>query len=346
MIIKFFRQGKANANNICSYLMNEEKHSKYKPEILKGSIELTKSITNNISSKQTYKYTTGVVSFASGENLSEAQQMKLIEDFENTFAPFDKQERVNFLWVRHFDKGRLELHFVNPRIDLKTGKMFNLHPTGEKNKLYYNLFCSVKNFEYGFKQVNKKYCSQENYEKKSSILQNMKSKKIKDIFNDYDLKKRKIKKVNYGKRISTNNAKLSKSTNSDSSNRKSFDFIGIGINGRATNANKFDEQQLSINEGLPFAKIKNSEVGRINEERRDAGNSHVESTCQGFSGLEKIGVAMAEIDSQLASLYVKRLTSKDKASIDERIARLLAHRDNLLRQAEQQRQKAFNAFKI
>lgn len=339
MMIKMFRQGKSNATNICGYLMSEEKHEKYKPEILKGSIELTKSIVNSIHKNQTYKYTTGVISFAKDEIITEVEQMKLIKDFENTFAPFDKEERINFLWVRHFDKGRLELHFVNPRIDLKTEKMFTLHPPGKRNQFYYSLFCSVKNYEYGFKQIDKKYCSEENYNKKNSILYVMKKRKAVEIYNEFDVTKpRKIKKVNYGKRIKSNYVKLSKSTNSNSSDRKPFMFAGIGINGRTANANKFDEQQFTSNERLSKTNFENSEIRRDDEKRRDRGNSYDESTSSGVSGLEKIGVSMAEIDSQLGSLYLELMTSKNIASIQARIARLLAQRDNLLRQAESLRQ--------
>lgn len=153
MIIKIFNQGKGKGSPIINYLFNEEKHKNYKPEIVSGNKFVTGSIIDNTT--RVHKYTTGVISFREGESLTEEQQKKLIYSFERTFAPFQEDDRINFLWVRHFDKGRLELHFVSPMTDLKTGKAFNVSPPGLQNQDFYKKFQAAKNFELNFKQVEK-----------------------------------------------------------------------------------------------------------------------------------------------------------------------------------------------
>ncbi|HAD79255.1 MAG TPA: hypothetical protein DCF99_07430 [Flavobacteriaceae bacterium] len=154
MIISIFNQGKGQAGPIIDYLFNEEKHKNFKPQLMSGNPAITKEVVASISRK--HKYTTGVISFKEGESLTEAQQHALINEFENTFAPFQDPARSNFLWVRHMDKNRLELHFVHCMIDLKSGLQFNISPSGKVNQDFYKKFQSKKNYEFGFKQVGKK----------------------------------------------------------------------------------------------------------------------------------------------------------------------------------------------
>ncbi|GAA8939093.1 hypothetical protein HpEKB20_15440 [Helicobacter pylori] len=48
-----------------------------------------------------------------------------MESFENALLTESMQNRYNILWVEHTDKGRLELNFVIPKIDLERQKAFN-----------------------------------------------------------------------------------------------------------------------------------------------------------------------------------------------------------------------------
>ena len=50
---------------------------------------------------------------------------QLIEDFERMLIPGLDKSRYNILWVEHTDKGRLELNFVIPKIELETQKSLN-----------------------------------------------------------------------------------------------------------------------------------------------------------------------------------------------------------------------------
>ena len=41
-----------------------------------------------------------------------------MEDFEKHLLPSLESDQYNILWVEHTDKGRLELNFVIPKIEL------------------------------------------------------------------------------------------------------------------------------------------------------------------------------------------------------------------------------------
>lgn len=202
MIAKIFHQGQNQADFIINYLFNEDKHSSYKPELVEGNPELTKNIINSLNFK--HKYITGVLSFREGENLTIAQQHKLIEDFQNTFCPFDDPARVNFLWVRHFDKGRLELHFLTPRCAFMSDgsvKSFNIHPPGKANLLFWESFVRMENDYQGFEQVDGKKFKNSDRDFYHSVLDDLHKQRKQYIVDNYEKPITKIRKVaKYGRR--------------------------------------------------------------------------------------------------------------------------------------------------
>jgi hypothetical protein len=184
MIIKFFHQGKNVGDYIVQYLLSEDKHNGMKPEVIEGSPELTLNIINSLKFKN--KYTTGVISFKEGEQLTRQQQHELIQQFESTFCPFDDPARVSFLWVKHEDKGRLELHFLMPRVDLKTGKSFNIHPPGKSNLLFYEAFTRLENKKHGFEQVDGKKMGSKNVQFYIDVLNDLHLQRKDYIYSQYD----------------------------------------------------------------------------------------------------------------------------------------------------------------
>lgn len=155
MIIKVFNQGTSDGSRHIDYLLDESTHQGHKPEVMEGNPELTKAILRSMTNRKN-RYTAGVLSFKNGENLSESQQRELIADFKSAFAPFDDESRSNFLFVRHYDKGRLEIHWVSARQDLKTGLAWNIFVPGRANTLFYESFVRLQNYRYGFQQVDGK----------------------------------------------------------------------------------------------------------------------------------------------------------------------------------------------
>ena len=126
MFCKIFKRGKGQATGI-DYLMNEKDANcnlRIPPAILmRGDINITKRLINHSNFAQ--KYTSGVLSWAESPSEVDASKLEEIMDgFESMVGTGLENNRLNFLWVKHEDKGRVELHFVVPNVELSTGKRF------------------------------------------------------------------------------------------------------------------------------------------------------------------------------------------------------------------------------
>ena len=144
MIAKYFKGGKSKSGAV-EYLLNEREQLGT-ARTLRGNPELTKQLIKENTNK--LKYRSGCLAFEE-PNISEQQKAEIMDLFEkNTFAGLDK-EQYNILWVEHTDKGRLELNFVIPRLELTSGKAFNPH-WHEQDQTRLLKFQEYVNAEYGF----------------------------------------------------------------------------------------------------------------------------------------------------------------------------------------------------
>ncbi|MDF5144412.1 relaxase/mobilization nuclease domain-containing protein, partial [Vibrio parahaemolyticus] len=73
------------------------------------------------SSPYAKKYTSGVLSFEEAD-LDRQTKDKVMSSFEKALLPGLEADQYSCLWVEHRDKGRLELNFVVPNVELQTGK--------------------------------------------------------------------------------------------------------------------------------------------------------------------------------------------------------------------------------
>lgn len=144
MVVKFFPNQKGGSSKAIDYLLNE-REAEGTAKVLQGDPSITRELINSISFKQ--KVTVGCLSFEE-KNIDQEQKYKLMEDFENHLLP-GMQDRYNILWVEHRDKGRLELNFVIPKIDLKTQK--SLNPYYHKADLpRVEKWQDIQNLEHGY----------------------------------------------------------------------------------------------------------------------------------------------------------------------------------------------------
>ncbi|OOP97469.1 relaxase/mobilization nuclease domain-containing protein [Helicobacter pylori] len=123
MLIKFWgtNQGGGDGDGSVNYLLNE-RVEQGTARVLKGDTNLTKSLLLSLTQK--HKACVGCLSFEES-NIDESLKYELMESFENALLTESMQNRYNILWVEHTDKGRLELNFVIPKIDLERQKAFN-----------------------------------------------------------------------------------------------------------------------------------------------------------------------------------------------------------------------------
>ena len=120
MVVKFFANKKGGSSKAIDYLLNERREQGT-ARLLKGDEQLTRDIIKDINYKQ--KTTVGCLSFEE-QDISEELKQKLMEDFEKMLLP-NMEDKYNILWVEHKDKGRLELNFVIPKIELESQKSLN-----------------------------------------------------------------------------------------------------------------------------------------------------------------------------------------------------------------------------
>lgn len=151
MIVKFLPTRNGGGLGSINYLLNE-RQEQGTARIIKGNEAQTRAIINQIPYKQ--KTCFGVLSFSENPNkIDDKIKQEIIKDFERTLLGDFMKDRVNILWVEHTDKGRLELNFVIPKIDLITGKSFNPY-YAKADQFNIDLWKRTINDEYNFSSPN------------------------------------------------------------------------------------------------------------------------------------------------------------------------------------------------
>jgi len=120
MLNKFFPHGTGIGKAPIDYLLGEDRR---RPgvTILRGDPDLTEQLINTAPGR--YRYTSGALSFA--EHIDDAIAERIMDEYERFFSA-DGAAEINILWVKHTDKGRTELHFLIPNVELATGRAY--HP--------------------------------------------------------------------------------------------------------------------------------------------------------------------------------------------------------------------------
>lgn len=132
MLIKFTTGGRGGGGTVAAYLLDHEREGRESaaPEVVRGDMARTAELIDSIS--RDWTYTHGVLSFAPEDAPTEEQQHEAMDAFEAfAFAGFDP-EQYDITWVRHqhTSGGRVELHFVTPRMELTSGRALNIAPPG------------------------------------------------------------------------------------------------------------------------------------------------------------------------------------------------------------------------
>lgn len=141
MLIKPLKnKGRGSPKAVLRYLLN-------KPEgqvrVLSGDPKLSQQIAESLSYSQSYE--SWVLSFEEQE-LSDDVKRSIMREFEKSFLPFfqDNPERYNITWIEHSDKGRVELNFFMPKVDLLTEKQISLFNASHRSD--YELMNNFRDF--------------------------------------------------------------------------------------------------------------------------------------------------------------------------------------------------------
>ncbi len=145
MIVSFFSRGTGGGRGPVEYLLGKD-FDRELAELLRGDALETIALID--SSPYAKKYTSGCLSFEEAD-LTPEKKRELMDSFEETLFPGMSKDQYNCLWVEHRDKGRLELNFVIPNIELTTGR--RLQPYFYKaDQKRIDAWKTIQNIEQGF----------------------------------------------------------------------------------------------------------------------------------------------------------------------------------------------------
>lgn len=119
-----------------NYFLGNKKNREF-ARVLSGDPIITEHLIN--ATKYEHKYKSGVLSFTERANeISETDKFKIMREFEQTLFPGLEPDQYDILWIEHSDKdidannpvGRLELNFLIPCQELRTGKRLQPYYAG------------------------------------------------------------------------------------------------------------------------------------------------------------------------------------------------------------------------
>lgn len=145
MLVKFFGRGKGGGASPVSYLLGANL-DRAGARVISGNPFLTKELID--ATDYARRYTSGVLSFEeSADVLTEQQKFEVIEKFEKTLFSGLESDQFNILWVEHTDKDRLELNFLIPNQELRSGKRLQpFYHVADKRRV--NAFQDIINHDY------------------------------------------------------------------------------------------------------------------------------------------------------------------------------------------------------
>ena len=145
MLVKINARGKGGGSGPIDYLLGKDRQREL-ARVLRGDPEETRELINSLDFSR--NYTSGTLSFEE-ENIPETDKQKLMDSFETYLLAGLGKNQFTCLWVEHRDKGRLELNFVIPNVELQSGK--RLQPYYDKvDRKRVNAWQQIINDQYGY----------------------------------------------------------------------------------------------------------------------------------------------------------------------------------------------------
>lgn len=147
MLVKFFARGTGSGAGPIDYLLGKNREREG-AKLLYGDPVMTEQLINANPFKQKYK--SGVLSFTEqADQFTDKQKFDIMQRFEDTLFTGLEPDQFDILWVEHSDKeGRLELNFVIPCQELRSGKSFQPF-YARADLVRVNSYKNIINQEYG-----------------------------------------------------------------------------------------------------------------------------------------------------------------------------------------------------
>lgn len=146
MIVRFFRRGQGGGSGPANYLMGKNRDREF-ASVIRGDLEQTVENINGLNFAR--NYTSGCLSFAE-KDISDKTKNVIMDSFESTIFAGLERDQYDITWIQHMDKGRLELNFLIPNAELKSGKRYQPYFHKGENKMM-NAWQQLINDAGGFK---------------------------------------------------------------------------------------------------------------------------------------------------------------------------------------------------
>ena len=142
----FSGRGSGGGSGPVDYLLGKNR-DREGARVLRGDPEQVKELIDTLKFAQ--KYTAGVLSFEE-KNISESEKERLMDSHERALLCGLDKDQYAVLWVEHRDKGRLELNYLIPNVELQTGKRLQVY-YHEQDKPRMHAWQTNQNIEGGYK---------------------------------------------------------------------------------------------------------------------------------------------------------------------------------------------------
>ena len=154
MLLKFFKRGGTDDDRrtlggsaVKNYLLGTNDQPRKKARLLLGDADEVTEIINGLPFAKVY--TSGCLSFHEDDKLAEAQKFDIMADFEAMMFVGLEPHQYTSYWVEHTDKGRVELNFVFPNVELISGNHLQVYYHNRDLNLV-NSWKNLTNDKYGF----------------------------------------------------------------------------------------------------------------------------------------------------------------------------------------------------
>ena len=154
MLTKFFKRGGTDDDRrtlggsaVKHYLLGSDDQPREKARLLLGDPDEVTEIINGLPFAKVYS--SGCLSFHEKDLLTDAQKFEIIEDFEAMMFVGLQPHQYTSYWVEHTDKGRVELNFVFPNVELVSGNHLQVYYHNRDLNLV-NSWKNLTNDKYGF----------------------------------------------------------------------------------------------------------------------------------------------------------------------------------------------------
>lgn len=154
MLLKFFKRGGTDDDRrtlggsaVKNYLLGTNDQPRKKARLLLGDADEVTEIINGLPFAKVY--TSGCLSFHEDDKLAEAQKFDIMADFEAMMFVGLEPHQYTSYWVEHTDKGRVELNFVFPNVELVSGNHLQVY-YHNRDLNFVNSWKNLTNDKYGF----------------------------------------------------------------------------------------------------------------------------------------------------------------------------------------------------